>query len=217
MAASFPVTFPSAVTSTPTTTLSSAQHNDNLHVKDRDEIIATQTKVGLGSSVASGTTVLLGTGGTQSAWGQITSTYIAAGSIATDRLAANATTQSVQKHATGPGTTTSSSYGTIPGMLGTLVTTGGEVKIELRACFSNTSAAVSNFFAVNVDGGTSYGEMVQSQDNAFYINSIAVDHTIPVGSLSAGTHVFAALYKTDGGTLATSTTRCHLEVREFKK
>lgn len=90
MAASFPVTFPSAVTTTPTTTLSAATHNDNLHIKDRDEIIAAQTKIGLGSSVASGTTVLLGTGGTQSAWGQITSGYIAPGSISMDRLAAGA-------------------------------------------------------------------------------------------------------------------------------
>lgn len=88
MAASFPVTFPSALTTVPTTTLESAGHNDNLHVKDRDEIIATQQKLGLGSSTATGTLALLGTGGTQSAWGQITNTYVSGtAAIAYSKLA----------------------------------------------------------------------------------------------------------------------------------
>jgi hypothetical protein len=77
MPASFPVTFPSALSITGAQTLEAVGHTNNLHIKDRDEIIATQTKLGLGSSVASGTTVLLGTGGTQSAWAQITNAYIA--------------------------------------------------------------------------------------------------------------------------------------------
>lgn len=89
MAASFPVTFPSALSVTGTQTLQDVGHTDNLHVKDRDEIIAAQTKLGLGSSVASGTTALLGTGGTQSAWGQITNAYIAGtAAIAVTKLAA---------------------------------------------------------------------------------------------------------------------------------
>ena len=81
--ASFPVTFPSALTLVSTQTLSDVGHADSLHNKDRAEIIATQTKLGLGSSVASGTTALLGTGGTTSAWGQITNAYLS-GTAAVD-------------------------------------------------------------------------------------------------------------------------------------
>jgi hypothetical protein len=40
MAASFPVTFPSALSITGSQTLESVGHTDNLHIKDRDEIIA---------------------------------------------------------------------------------------------------------------------------------------------------------------------------------
>lgn len=88
MAASFPVTFPSALSITGSQTLEAVGHTDNLHIKDRDEIIAAQTKIGLGSSVASGTTALLGTGGTQSAWGQITNAYISGtAAIAVSKLA----------------------------------------------------------------------------------------------------------------------------------
>lgn len=88
MAASFPVTFPSVVTTTPTTTLSDAQHNDNLHVKDRDEIIAVQSKVGLGtaSPAASATTALVGTGGTQSGWYQVGPQHLAPGTTTMMRL-----------------------------------------------------------------------------------------------------------------------------------
>lgn len=88
MAASFPVTFPSALTTTPTTSLSDATHNDNLHVKDRDEIRAVQSKVGLGttSPTASATTALVGTGGTQSGWYQVGPQHIAPGTTTILRL-----------------------------------------------------------------------------------------------------------------------------------
>lgn len=79
--ASFPVTFPSALTLVSTQTLSDVGHADNLHNKDRAEIIAAQTKLGLGSSVANGSSVLLGTGGTASAWGPVDASHIGAGTV----------------------------------------------------------------------------------------------------------------------------------------
>lgn len=105
MAASFPVTFPSALSITGSQTLESVGHTDNLHIKDRDEIIAAQTKLGLGSSVASGTTALLGTGGTQSAWGQITNAYISGtAAIAVSKLAPASANGSVMTTAAGTAT-----------------------------------------------------------------------------------------------------------------
>lgn len=105
MAASFPVTFPSALSVTGTQTLQDVGHTDNLHVKDRDEIIAAQTKLGLGSSVASGTTALLGTGGTQSAWGQITNAYISGtAAISVSKLAPASANGSVLTTAAGTAT-----------------------------------------------------------------------------------------------------------------
>lgn len=105
MAASFPVTFPSALSITGTQTLEDVGHTDNLHIKDRDEIIAAQTKLGLGSSVASGTTALLGTGGTQSAWGQITNAYIAGtAAVAVSKLAPASANGSVLTTAAGTAT-----------------------------------------------------------------------------------------------------------------
>lgn len=110
--ASFPVTFPSSLTLTSTQTLSDVGHADSLHNKDRAEIIATQTKLGLGSSVAGTSTVLRGTGGTTSAWGQIEINDLANPSLHTlmvRPLTINGNFDHFQRLGTSVGTQTSTS------------------------------------------------------------------------------------------------------------
>ena len=87
----FPVSLASSLSISGTQPLSTYSHGTGVHVEDRNDIIALGRKLGLGTAnaVASGTTALLGTGGTQSAWGQITNAYIAGtAAIAVSKLAA---------------------------------------------------------------------------------------------------------------------------------
>lgn len=77
---SFPVSLASSLSISGTQPLFMGSHGTGVHVQDRNDIIALGRKLGLGTTnaVASGTTALLGTGGTQSAWGQLVNAYIAA-------------------------------------------------------------------------------------------------------------------------------------------
>lgn len=200
MAASFPVTFPSAVTSTPTTTLSSAQHNDNLHVKDRDEIIAAQRKIGLGSSVASGTTVLLGTGGTQSAWGQITSGYIAPGAVTAAALGTTAITQRLPVAlGTSSPTTTSGTAVTIADPVGTIVTQGGDIYVHGHCAFTSNAANAIVGLHVRLDSGTFQGIAFGTPDSTSQWLSLTGFHVFQ--SVSAGTHTLTLGFSTNSGTL----------------
>jgi hypothetical protein len=206
VAASFPVTFPSAVTTVGTNTLDEAQHNDDLHVKDRDEIRATQMKLGLGSSVASGTTVLVGDGGTQSSWRQVQGSHVAAGAIgtreiasagvATGNLATNAVTQraagSISAH-----TTTSTSYVTTTGGSISIVTTGtADIKawanIDVQNASGNAVLAALKLDSANetniqasIPGATGLGQIT--------------NHACFFG-VSPGTHTILHRWRATGGT-----------------
>lgn len=93
-------------------------HHDN-HIA---ALIALEQKLGRGTSYASGTVALLGTGGSASAWGQITSSY----------LAANAATKVAHQDITTTVNLTSSSAAIAPTSLTeflTLVSGGGDLAI----------------------------------------------------------------------------------------
>lgn len=196
MAADFPGAIPAIVTAGPTTTLSAAGHATALHQKDRDEIRALGTKVGLGTGsggTASGTpatgTVLVGIGAGVSAWQPITAGL----------LAGNGTANTVY----GPsGYTTTPTVGTL-GVTGTAVITGAVTGASGVNVGSATGAGVGQIKTsshIYVAGGLNVGTATSATaaGNAALSGSVTVSGGININTTGAA----AGELKTAGRILA---------------
>lgn len=142
MAADFPGALPTSISGTvgPSTTLSNAGHATDLHVKDRDELIALGTKLGIGSASATPGTgvVLVGTGTGISAWQAITSAYVGTGAITSAALASGAVTSA----AIASGAVTSAALAS--GAISSATIGAGSVTSAALASSSVTSAAIAS-------------------------------------------------------------------------
>lgn len=189
MAASFPGALPAAVTATPSTTLANAGHATALHQKDRDEIIALGTKVGLGTGsggTASGTpatgTVLVGIGAGVSAWQPITAGL----------LADNGTANTVY----GP-----SGYTTTPSVASITAATGVNVGSATGAGVGQIKTSSHAYIAGGLNVGTATSAtaagLLSTSSHIYTSGGLQVGTTTSVnaGELRTGGHIWTAASK----------------------
>jgi hypothetical protein len=109
-------------------------------------------------------------------------------------------------------TTTSTSYVPIADMSTTIKTTGNPIDVRFSINSRHSSAAVSTYYKIYVDGVPVSQEFFFSEPTANYTEVVTFSLILP---LSSGVHKVDAYWKTDSGTATTDSTGRSLTVTEL--